>query len=1065
MGDLSGESYMVWSAMPATFQLPTQWPAASDPAAADRLIERFAELGRTEARLAQRPAIRAILSALGGNSPYLSDLAVREPAALRALVAHGPRRVVDDALAALSALPIHSRRDQTMAALRRAKRVVALATAVADLGGIWRLEQVTAALSDLAEAALTRAVAFLLRAAHEAGELRLPEPGNPGPGGGFTVLGMGKLGARELNYSSDIDLVLLYDPAAAIYTERTEGDAKAGFAARFARSLVSLMETRDAGGYVFRTDLRLRPDPAATPPAIAITNAITYYESMGLNWERAAMIKARPVAGDLALGTAFLEAIRPFIWRRGLDFSAVADIHAMKQRIDANRPLKPLPPPSKPLPQSGVGPRSGPTRREARGEGAANAKAPLSPSNTSESSPPPRSPAPVPPRLVRSTTQPTPPAPSAEEFSIAGHNVKLGAGGIREIEFLVQTLQLVWGGRDPGLRTRGTLDALRLLVRAGHIPRRAADELDAAYRFLRQVEHRLQMVADRQTHTLPENPNELARIATFMGFPSTDAFAAGLLDRLARVRSHYAEVFERVPQALEGQSTATPALDFGEEEVPEATLTALRDMGFAEPGRIVTAVAGWKAGHVRALRSERARTLMDLMLPVLLAALAAQPHPDAAFSRFDVFIARQPAGVQLLSLFQSNPQLLDRVAAILGAAPSLADYLAQHPAALEGLLSPQEDELPARLLRNRLHDARLLEDTIGIIRRTVKELDFSISVATMDGQLDADAAGERRSALADAALAALLSPVMADFSARFGTVRGGAMAVVLLGKGGGREMMAGSDLDLMLIYAHPQDETESHGARAMPASQWFIRAAHTVVAALTAPGADGQLYAVDMRLRPSGNKGPVAVSLESFRRYHAESAWTWERMALTRARVVAGPPALRRPVQQAISEALAAAGEPAKITADAAAMRARMRRDLPPEGPWDVKQRPGGLVDIEFIAQTLQLVAARDDPSVCSPNTCEALRRLAAAGRLNGDDAALLTRADRVWRTVQGMLRIMVGKGNPEELPETTLRPLLRAVTSAGLAATDLAGLRAGLDEQATAVSEIFRRMIGEGGT
>ncbi|HUN41613.1 MAG TPA: glutamate-ammonia-ligase adenylyltransferase, partial [Acetobacteraceae bacterium] len=322
MGDLTGGSYMVWSAMPATYQLPTHWPAAYDPAAAGRLIERFAELGRTETRLAQRPAVRAMLSALGGNSPYLSDLAVREPAALRALVTHGPQRVVDDALAMLSALPIHSRRDQVMAALRRAKRVTALATAVADLGGLWRLEQVTAALSDLAEAALTRAVAFLLRAAHDAGELRLPEPANPGPGGGFTVLGMGKLGARELNYSSDIDLVLLYDPAAPLYTERTEGDAKAGFAARLARALVSLMETRDADGYVFRTDLRLRPDPAATPPAVAITNAITYYESMGLNWERAAMIKARPVAGDLALGTAFLEAIRPFIWRRGLDFSA-----------------------------------------------------------------------------------------------------------------------------------------------------------------------------------------------------------------------------------------------------------------------------------------------------------------------------------------------------------------------------------------------------------------------------------------------------------------------------------------------------------------------------------------------------------------------------------------------------------------------------------------------------------------------------------------------------------------------------------------------------------------------
>jgi len=304
--------------------------------------------------------------------------------------------------------------------------------------------------------------------------------------------------------------------------------------------------------------------------------------------------------------------------------------------------------------------------------------------------------------------------------------------------------------------------------------------------------------------------------------------------------------------------------------------------------------------------------------------------------------------------------------------------------------------------------------------------------------------------------------VLADFSARFGSVRGGAMAVVLLGKAGGREMMAGSDLDLMLIYAHPQDETESRGARALPASQWFIRAAHSFVAAVTAPGADGQLYAVDMRLRPSGNKGPVAVSLASFRRYHAEDAWTWERMALTRARVVAGPPPLRALVTEAIAEAIAGAGEPARIRADAAAMRARMRRELPPDGVWDVKQRSGGLVDIEFIAQTLQLMAARDNPVVCSPNTCEALGRLAASGKLDAADAALLVHADRVWRTVQGMLRITVGRATPEDLPEASVRPLLRAVAALGLAADDVPALRATLDALAAEVSAVFERIVGK---
>src|SRR3984885_5971577 len=456
------------------FRLPTSWPHPHAAGAADRLIERFTELGRTEAPLAAAPAVAALLRALGGNSPYLADLAVREASSLRTLIASGPDAVVATAMTELVAVPPGARRDRVAVAMRRAKRIVALATAIADIGGIWPLERITATLSDLAEATLTLAMAHLLRAAHDAGELRLPDPADPGRGGGFTVLGMGKLGARELNYSSDVDLVLLYDPVAPIYTERTRDHAMGGFASRIARGLVSLMEARDADGYVFRTDLR---------PAVALPAAITYYESMGQNWERAAMIKARPVAGDLGLGMAFLEAIRPFVWRRGLDFAAVADIHAMKRRID-----------------------------EHRGGALADAPDPVS--------------------------------------RIAGHNVKLGEGGIREIEFLAQTLQLVWGGRDPSLRVPTTLGALRLLVRAGHVPRHAERELATAYRFLRRVEHRLQMIADRQIHELPQRPAELERFATFMGYLDATAFATALLRHLHQVRMRYAEVFDLVPDLL-----------------------------------------------------------------------------------------------------------------------------------------------------------------------------------------------------------------------------------------------------------------------------------------------------------------------------------------------------------------------------------------------------------------------------------------------------------------------------------------------------------------------------------
>jgi glutamate-ammonia-ligase adenylyltransferase len=478
---------------------------------------------------------------------------------------------------------------------------------------------------------------------------------------------------------------------------------------------------------------------------------------------------------------------------------------------------------------------------------------------------------------------------------------------------------------------------------------------------------------------------------------------------------------------------------------------------------VVATVRAWNTGHARALRSARARDLLGQTLPAILAALARQPHPDAALDRFDQFLTQLPAGVQILSLFQRNPHLLDRVADVLGGAPSLADHLARHPAALDGLLQPEEDPDPDRLIERRLQASRGLEDTIAITRRAVREEDFNISVATMDGRLDADGAGLLRARLADSAITALLPRVLADFETRFGRVPGGRIAVVALGKAGGREMMVGSDLDLMLIYDHPESATESRGARHMPTGQWFVRATQAFIAALTAPGADGPLYAIDMRLRPSGNAGPVAVSLARFVHYHEHSAWTWERMALTRARVVTGDPPLAAAIAAAIGHALAAARPPETIRADAVAMRARMLRDLPPDGPWDVKHRPGGLVEVEFVAQVLQLVHAPAHAGLCSPTTREAFANLAAAGLLPEDDAALLIRADRVWRTVQGMLRLTVGRGAREAmLPEASAHALLRAASGAGAGAVDVPALRATLDALADEVRAAFVRQVGE---
>jgi glutamate-ammonia-ligase adenylyltransferase len=973
-------------------------PPPHDGEAAARLRSRFAELSEDARHFAEGADGAALLAALGGNSPFLSDLALREPAVLLdAAAGRGPDAALADALDPLRRAGLAAAgRDAVGAALRVAKRRVALVAAAADLAGRWPLDKVTGALSELAEAAIGLACAHLLGAAVGRGELRPFRPDGRGglEGSGLAVLGMGKLGARELNYSSDIDLLLLFNPHAAA---RHEDRAGACYV-RIARELVRLLEERTAEGYVFRTDLRLRPDPAATPLAVSVGAAIAYYESVGQNWERAAMIKARPVAGDLALGERFLREIRPFVWRRHLDFAAIADIHSIKRQIHAHK--------------------------AARGAG--------------------------------------------EEAAVAGHDVKLGRGGIREIEFTTQVLQLIWGGRDPALRDPTTLGALRALAGAGRLEPGAASALSDAYVFLRDLEHRLQMVADRQTHRLPEDEAGLARIAAFMGFDGLGAFAEALLGHMGRVQASYAGLFEDAPAlsgaaATEVREAGGNLVFTGTEDDPDTIATLCR-MGFRDPGSVAAMVRSWHHGRPRATRSQRARELLTELMPALLAAFARQMNPDGALVRFGTMLDRLPAGVQVLSLFWRNPALLDRVAGILGAAPTLADHLARNPAALDGLLAGSAAPAgtdPAAALPALVGDARHLEEALEAARRIVTERRFEINAAALEGALDADTAGAMRADLADAAIGALLPRIEADFAGRYGTVPGGALAVVAMGKLGGREMLPGSDLDLVLVYDHDPDAAGSAGGRrSLAPSEYFIRLAPQVVAALTSQGSEGRLWEVDMRLRPSGNKGPVAVGIAAFERYHREESWTWERMALTRARVIAGPPALRRRVAETVAAAVARPAD--TVLADAVAMRARMLRDLPPEGPWDVKAMPGGLVEVEFIAQALQLRHGAQAPGVLSPTTRVALARLGAAGLLPEEEAAALVSADRLWREITGLVRLTVGRTREAALPAPAAAALLRiAAPLLDRPPVDLAGLREQMVRTARTVRAIFERRVG----
>ncbi|MCF3946246.1 bifunctional [glutamine synthetase] adenylyltransferase/[glutamine synthetase]-adenylyl-L-tyrosine phosphorylase [Acidiphilium sp. AL] len=950
------------------------FPGPADREAAARLLESYAELGRAEARFAKSRAGRAALACLGGNAPYLAGLALREPDIVIAVQRDGPEPTFARIVAELRGIDPLASRAATARALRGAKRRAALAIALADLAGAWSVEKVTAALSELADVSISAALRHLLRVLHENGTISLPDPTDPERACRFAVLGMGKLGAGELNYSSDIDLVLLFDPSSPVYRD----DAQAAMV-RLARDLVPLLAERDGDGMVFRVDLRLRPDPAATPPVVSLGAALAYYESHGRTWERAALSKARPVAGDLGFGAAFLDQIRPFIWRRNLDFAAIADIHDMKRRIDQRRRNSP--------------------------------------------------------------------------GAVLGRDVKLGRGGIREIEFIVQTLELVWAGHEPALRIPGTLAALRALASALHLPREVARELAESYRTLRRIEHRLQMVEDRQTHSLPETGAGFAAFAVFMGVAEPTGFAERLDQLFETVHGHFSIFFD-AGTAGDGNG-GVPALNVGENgAVPAAFRDHLTGLGFRDVRHLAARLRAWRGGALPALRAARARDLLDAILPSLLDSLSRQPDPDLAFRRFDQLLERQRAGIALLSLFQHNQALLGRLAAVLGAAPPLAEHLAAHAGALDALLAPVAHFTnPAPALRRLLRDAGHLEETLATLRRFVRREEFHLSVATLESRLDVDAAGTLRAELAKAALGILLPRVMADFARRYGRLRGGRFGIVALGRVGAGEMLAGSDLDLMLIYDHPPDASSAR----LPASQYFLRFAHALVGAITAAGAEGPIYQVDMRLRPSGNKGPVAVSLAAFRRYHAEDAWTWERLALTRARVMAATRGFAPVLDAAIRSALCRAIPAGTIRRDTASMRARLARDAPPRDDFDLKHRAGGTMELGFIAEALQLIHGPASPALFHPGTRDALAGFAGAEILTEAEAAELIAADRLFRTIQGMMRITgLAEPGPDSAPGA-LAPILKAAEAA-----DFAALAARMTAAAELVRGAFLRHIGD---
>ncbi|WP_420858206.1 glutamine-synthetase adenylyltransferase [Marivivens marinus] len=878
-----------------------------DPFDTDRGAEARAQFSDLSA------PVQGLINGAAGCSPYLSGLLSREADWIRPAF-DDPEGAMDALLAEVAATPY----DSLAPDLRCAKRRVALLAGLADLGGVWPLEQVTQALTDFADAAVDVCLKRLTAAHIRRKKLPGFTEDDAETACGMVALAMGKMGAGELNYSSDIDLIMLFDQDRL--TEDTYDEARMGFV-KITRLMTGILADVTAEGYVFRTDLRLRPDASVTPVCLSMGAAESYYEGVGRTWERAAYIKARPCAGDIHAGAGFIETLRPFIWRKHLDFAAIQDAHDMRLRIRDHKGLH------------------GP-------------------------------------------------------LSLDGHNMKLGRGGIREIEFFTQTRQLIAGGRDPKLRVRGTKAGLEKLAASGWVPEDHAAKLYDHYRFHREVEHRVQMVADQQTHHLPTNEEGWARLASFMG-RDVSGLRRELTDRIEDVHA-LTEGFFAPGHAR------TPKEDFGAE-----------------------ITARWP--NYPALRSARAVEIFNRLRPEIMGALAEAAKPEEALLNFDGFLAGLPAGVQLFSLFEANPQLTRLVVDVCATAPALAAYLSRNADVFDMVIGggffsdwPGAQGLVASLTRA-MSEAADYEDRLNMARRWMKEWHFRVGVHHLRGLIDATEAGRQYADIAEATIAGLWPVVVEDFSAKHGAPPGRGGVMLGMGSLGAARLNAASDLDLIMIY--DADGVEgSEGRRPLATRPYYARLTQALVTAVTAPMSDGRLYEVDMRLRPSGRQGPVATSFTSFQDYQRTEAWTWEHLALTRARPIAGNMELGAEVETFRQELLRDKAGGESVLADVADMRARIAAAKPPQGDWDAKIGPGRLQDVELAAQTVALQSG-------SPAR-EIRAQLAAgvgSGRLSDADAEALSTAAGLFWQLQASARLLTGgELKPEELGEAGRRLILR---------------------------------------
>ncbi|MCZ2328511.1 bifunctional [glutamine synthetase] adenylyltransferase/[glutamine synthetase]-adenylyl-L-tyrosine phosphorylase [Bartonella sp. F02] len=913
-------------------------------------------------------------------SPFLREVLIANPSYLNPLLNVDIETRLSEIIRDIASIDrVEAIHETTlMKVLRRKKREAHVLIALADLSGTFDCATSCEWLTRLSEAALGAALRFLLREAHDQGKISLLNRDNPEKDCGLIILGMGKLGARELNYSSDIDLIVFIDDTSPHIGDI---DKSVDLFSKMVRRLIRIIHERTAEGYVFRIDLRLRPDPSSTPLALPVRAALRYYEGRGQNWERAAMIKARPVAGDIDAGFNFLKELSAYVWRKYLDYAAIADIHSIKRQINTYK--------------------------------------------------------------------------NYGQISAYGHNIKLGQGGIREIEFFVQTQQLIAGGRFPQLRGRETIAMLSELYALGWINEETKDNLVTSYDFLRNVEHRIQMFADEQTHILPEDITQFTSIAYLMGYQEKNCFIRDLLKTLQVVEKHYAALFEHEQElGLEmGNLVFT-----GEEDDPE-TLITLSRLGFKRAKDICRIMRTLHCGRYKVTQSAEARERLTELTPALLKTFGATKRADEAMLCFDHFLQGLPAGIQLFSLLQSNPSLLDMLVLIMGAAPRLAEIIARNPHVFDGMLDPVIfSELPTKTyLENRLEyfleGVTIYEEILDHLRVFADEQRFLIGLRLLSGAITGDRAGFALTALADLMIAKTFAVVEKEFSHSHGQIKGGRIGILGMGKLGSCELTAGSDVDLIVLYEHDEDAVISDGEKPLYTTQYYIRLTQRFIAALSTSTGQGVLYSVDLRLRPLGNKGPVAVSFQVFGKYQRNEAWIWEHLALTRARGVAGDSDFLQKLENEVCAVVALVRDKKNVAKEVREMRALIEQEKPPENRWDLKMMPGGILELEFIAQFALITHVIEFQ--IGESTADILARLPESF-LDQSCVSELHRAYCFYTNLSQVIRLCLNDSfDPDDMPSGLSDFLLRSVGE-----PDLLRLEKLIEEMGQSVRSIFIRIM-----